>query len=314
MERQGIWLKHSVHRFTYYTIFFFFITSTSSCLSNSKKKIALPKGESRAEWWQRMLNRAEKDHEIYGAFDVSKDTIILLRRSVGIELSADNSKTWKWLGKKIFRIDEFTIDDKGIWWGLERWMGIHEPSYCRMHSSNDAGQTWTTYEFNTSIFFPFHINSKPRQPLEVIDGWSKKVHRLVGGDASQNWRFIKQLPDNDNDITDLSVGNYFISNDNDHNKLYVKRQNGKTDTLMSFTKAYNIYEMELSKNTIYVAGPDTSGKNSYFAVIKNEKLLHEFTIPGGDINLIKTQFNHIYLTSTDGAYQYKNNSVVNIYK
>lgn len=303
-----------MHSLIYYAIFFFFITSTSSCLSNSKKKIALPKGESQAAWWRRILIRAEKDREIYGAFDVSEDTIVLLRRSVGIELSADDGKTWKWLGKTIYRIDEFTIDDKGIWWGLERWMGIHEPSYCRMHSSNDAGKTWITYEFNTSIFFPFHINSKPHRPLEVIDGWSKKIHRLTGNDASQNWRFIKQLPDNDNDITDLSVRNYFISSDNGHNKLYVKRPNGTTDTLASFTKADNLYKMQMDKNTIYVAGPDTSGKDSYFAVIKNEKLLREFTISGGDINLTKTQFNHIYLTSTDGAYQYKNSAIVNIYK
>ncbi len=314
MERQWMGLKCSRYSLIYYTIFFLFITSISSCLSSDKKTITLPKEEDRATWWAHILKRAEKDHEIYGAFDISKDTIVLLRRSVGIELSADGGKTWKWLGKTIYRMDEFTVDNKGVWWGLECWKGIHEPSYCRMHSSADAGKTWTTYEFNTNIFFPFHINSKPGQPLEVIDGWSKKVSRLSGEDASHNWQYIKQLPDHDNNIADISAGNYFISNDNDHNKLYVKRQNGKTDTLMSFTKAYNIYEMEMSKNTIYVAGPDTSGKNSYFGVIKNEKLLREFNVPGGDIHLIKTRFDHIYLTSTDGAYQYKNNSIITIYR
>ncbi|GAA3988437.1 hypothetical protein GCM10022210_46680 [Mucilaginibacter dorajii] len=264
--------------------------------------------------WEQMLADAGKDHKICGTFDVSKDTIVLLRGSFGIELSTDHGKTWTWLGKKIFRLNEFTIDDKGTWWGLERWAGIHEPSYCMIHSSVNAGKTWITYEFNTNNFFPFHIDSKPREPLEITDFRSKKIYRLSGRDASHNWQFVKQLPENDNQIADLSVENYFISNNNDNNKLYVKRENGITDTLMSFKKAYNIYNIKKIKNTVYVTGPSSGDINSYFAVIKNERLLQEFTIPGGDINLIKTQFNRIYLNSTSGAYQYKNNKVINIYK
>lgn len=286
-----------------------------SCQRTSKKNSNNEhrKRQIKTSWKQR-LAEAEKDHTIHSAFDVSKDTIILLRRSIGIELSPDKGKSWIWLAKNIFRFDEFSIDDKGVMWGLERWKGIHESSYCRMHSSLDMGKTWKSYELNTNKFFPYHICSMPRTPLEVSDFWDKKLYRLEGSNPLAQWRFIKQLPNHDNDIADLSVGPYSISRENENNKLYVKRQNGLTDTLMSFTKAYNIYSIEISKDLIYVAGSSANDQGSYFAVIRNERLLRDFTIPGFDLNLTRTPLGRIYLTNSEGAFLYTKDTLVHLYK
>jgi len=262
--------------------------------------------------WQHYLEEAEKDHEIHGAFDISKDTIVLLRRSIGIELSTNRGKSWTWLGKKIFRIDEFTVDDKGVWWGLERWKGIHEPSYCRIHTSSNRGKTWNTFQLNPQKFFPYHISSNAHQPLEIMNFWDKKVYRQSGIDPRFGWHYVKQLLNKDNLIEDISAGKYFINRLN--NKLYVKRANGNTDTLLSFPKAWDIYNIAKKKEMIYVDGPLSEGTNSYFAVIKGERLLKEFTVPGDDVNLTITPFNHIYLTSTTGAYEFRNNKLIQIFK
>ncbi len=292
-----------------------FLLTISSCIriGNSDFSSDGSNSKFKAVSWEKMLVQAEKDHEIYGAFELSNDSIILLRRSVGIELSTDQGKTWKWLGKKIFRIDEFTVDNNGVWWGLERWKGIHEPSYCRLHKSTDLGKTWESYMFYPSVFFPYHIFSKPHQPLAVTNFGDNKVFILSGNDPRHHWQYVKQLPKSEH-FADVSVGEYSVSRDNDNNKLYVKRKTGKVDTLLSFTKAYNIYKIEKASNVIYVAGPATNGIDSYFAVIKNEHLLKEFTVPGGDINLIKTQLGHIFLTSTTGAYLLQHNQLISIFK
>ena len=295
---------------------FILLTTICSCRRSDKVGMSLPitKPKDNSILWEQRFVEAQKDHEIYGAFDVSADTTILLRRQLGIELSPDRGKTWIWLAKKIFRIDEFTIDDKGTWWGLERWKGIHEPSYCRIHFSEDAGKTWETVEFNTGILFPYHICSKPCHPLEISDFWTKKMYRPLSNKPLGHWQFLKQLPNHDNDIVDLSVENYFVSSENYLNKLYVKRKNGSIDTLVSFPKAYNIYDIQKYENVIYVAGPSATGDNSYFAEIKNERLSREFTVSGVDLSLTRTRFDHLYLTSSDGAFQYKKGILIHIFK
>jgi len=262
--------------------------------------------------WEQELKEAEKDHEIYDIVELSKDTIILLRHSIGIELSTNGGKTWQWLGKKIFRLDELTVDNKGIWWGLERWKGIHEPSYCIMDRSFDRGKTWDRFIFHPLLFFPYHIYSKPHEQLAITNFGDNKVFSLSGSDPQHNWRCIKQLPEKDL-LAEISIENYFVSRDNDNNKLYVKRKSGKVDTLMSFTNAYNIYYIEKTKNKIYVAGTTPDGINSYFGYIVNEHMLKNWIVPGGDVNMIKTQMGHIFLTCATGAYLFKNNQLIQIF-
>ncbi|RZK09718.1 MAG: hypothetical protein EOO43_21000 [Flavobacterium sp.] len=104
--------------------------------------------------WEQLRAAEEKYPGIRGVFDVSVDTIVLLRHSLGIEVSSDRGMSWIWLAKDINRFNEFTIDDKGLMWGLELWIGIHEPSYCRMHSLQDKGKTWKSYELDAQKFFP----------------------------------------------------------------------------------------------------------------------------------------------------------------
>ncbi|MCO5947288.1 hypothetical protein [Mucilaginibacter flavidus] len=265
--------------------------------------------------YEQWLKQAEKDHEIYAAFEPSKNTIVLLRRSVGFEFSENQGKTWSWLGKEMGGINEISVDDKGTWWAMERWKGIHEPSYCRMYKSVDFGKTWEGYIFSPLLFFPYHIYSKPNQQLTVTNYWDNKVYSLLGNDPRHHWKYIKQLPKDDG-MADDSVENYFIDKHlSDDNKLYVKRKSGKTDTLIDFKKAGAIYSIEKIKDIIYVAGPAVNyADSSYFAIIKNERVVKEYVIPGVDLNISKTQFNHVFLTATTGAYLLKNDKLIHIFK
>jgi len=262
--------------------------------------------------WDTILSRAIKDREIYNLMELSPDSIVLLRRSVGIELSTDKGRKWEWLGKNIFRVDEFTVDNKGIWWGLERWQGIHEPSYCRLYRSLNRGKTWLKYEFNTEVFFPYRIYSKPHEALSIIN-INDKVFTLQGADPAQHWQFVKQLPPK-NDLSDISAENYFISHSN--NKLYIKKENGAIDTLVNFSGASDIYYIEKVKNVIYALGPAQDDYNNAYLAVYDIKsnLCKTFKVPGGDAKLIKTIFDRIYLTSTEGAFVFKNDNITPIFK
>jgi hypothetical protein len=283
-----------------YSLFIFLLVIYSCHRAEPKIKMAANTTRLKCLSRQQYLIQAQKDREIYGAFELSRDSIILLRRSVGIELSINSGKSSQWLAKDIANINEFTVDDKGVWWGLEYWIGIHESSYCRLHKSVDRGKTWSDYIFNTSVFFPTHIYSKVHMALAITNFSDNKIYQLSGNDPQHNWRNIKQLPKKD-ELADISVENYFVSRAN--NKLYVKRINGKIDTLMGFPKAWDIYNIEKNKNKIYIAGPKgDNSDDSYFAIILNERLLKEYIIPGGDVNIILGKSGRVFITSTTGAY------------
>jgi len=283
-----------------YSLFIFLLVIYSCHRAEPKIKMAANTTRLKCLSRQQYLIQAQKDREIYGAFELSRDSVILLRRSVGIELSSNAGKSWQWLAKDIANINEFTVDDKGVWWGLEYWIGIHEASYCRLHKSENHGKTWSDYIFNASVFFPTHIYSKAHKSLAIMNFSDNRIYQLSGNDPGHNWRYIKQLPKKD-ELADISVENYFVSRAN--NKLYVKRINGKVDTLMAFAKAWDIYHIEENKSRIYVAGPkgDDSG-DSYFAIILKERLLKEYIIPGDDVNITIGRSGRVFITSTTGAY------------
>lgn len=264
--------------------------------------------------WNKQLAEAKEDHTIYSAVELSKDTIILLRRSIGLEYSTNGGKTWKWIAKNIFRIDELTVDDKGIWWALERWKGIHEASYCRIYKSIDKGKTWTAYVFNTSIFFPYYFYSKPHQKLAISTQFENTVYQLSGTNPKRNWQFIKNQP-NDNQIDTVSTGNYFIHDSGYDDALCVKHDNKAIDTLIRFKKASRIYYIEQKNNFLFVAGPAKGGIDLYFAVIRNKKIKKEIILSGGgDFKLQQSGLGNIILTGSSGAYVYKNNELKQIYK
>ena len=257
---------------------------------------------------------ARKDHTIYSAVELSKDTIILLRRSVGLEYSTNGGKTWQWIARSIFRVDELTVDEKGIWWALKRWKGIHEASYCSMYKSTDEGKTWKEYTFNTSVFFPYHFYSKPHQKLAISTQFENTVYQLSGTNPRRNWQFLKKQP-NDNQIDTVSTGNYFIHDSGYDDALCVKRNNKAIDTLIRFKKAYRINYIEQKNNHLLVAGPAKGGMDLYFAVISNEKFKKEIILFGGiDFEMHKSELGNIILTGSLGAYVYKNNELKQIYK
>jgi hypothetical protein len=262
---------------------------------------------SREQW----LLKAEKDRSIYGVVELSKDQIVLIRRLSGLEFSVDRGRTWRWIAKDVSGIREFTVDDKGTWWALSYWIGIHEASYCYLYKSLDKGKTWVGYEFNTSVFFPRDIYSDPGRPLGITNYHDDKVYILSGSDPQHNWRPAKQLPDH-NKRTDISVENYFINGSN--NTLYAKRSNGETDTLTSFPKASQIYQIEKVNNVIYVVGSSFGNDDLYFATIKNEHEIKEYASFPPTSHMKKTQFGHIYLISYEGAYRFKNGKLIHIFK
>lgn len=112
------------------------------------------------------------------------------------------------------------------------WIGIHEPIYCRMHFSQEMGTTCKSYELDAQKFFPNVIYSMPYAPLQIIDYWTRKIYQLEGSNPLAQWRLVRQLPNHDNELSDISVERY-ISQKNKYNSLYVKRLNGSIDTLLN---------------------------------------------------------------------------------
>jgi len=297
----------------YHLVLLLLFVSCKRDISSGKQPERKLSQDSLKILWAQQLAESKKDHTIYSAVELSKDSIFLLRRSVGLEYSTNGGKTWKWIAKNIFRIDELTVDDKGIWWALERWKGIHEASYCRMYKSTNEGKTWKMYTFNTSIFFPYHIYSKPHQKLAISTQFENTVYQLLGTDPRHNWQFVKKQRD-DNQHNVVSAGNYSIQVSGYDDALCVNRNDKTVDTLIRFTKAYRIYYIEHKKNQLFLAGPAKQGMDLYFAVIKDEKIQKEIFLSGGDCQMQKSQLGNIILTGSSGAYIYKNDALKHIYK
>lgn len=287
----------------------FILLSFFACKQKTAKEIRVytthTKRLSKAEW----LLQAEKDSSVNGVVELSGNRTVLMRRA-GLELSVDGGRTWKWIARDLTGVREFTEDDKGTWWAISYWIGIHEASYCYLSRSLDKGKTWVGYTFNTYVFFPYDIYSIPGSPLGIVNRRDDKVYVLSGNDPRHNWKPVKQLPDH-NTYADISSENYFVSRSND--KLYTKTKNGKTDTLTNFPKASRIDEIANVNDIIYVAGSSLKDGASYFAVVKNRQQLTEYDSFPPFLRMEKTQFGHIYLYSYEGAYRFKKGKLIHIF-
>jgi hypothetical protein len=121
------------------------------------------------------------------------------------------------------------------------------------------------------------------------------------------------LPNSEGDSADHKEESYFTINEKGYEQLCVKRKNGLADTLVDFKKVFDIKSMVINKNLIYVTGILTDYRTSYFAVIKNERIFKEFTLPGIELTVSKTPLNHIYLSNSRGAFLYTKNRLVHVY-
>jgi hypothetical protein len=286
-------------------IFFACKQKTAENIAHNTNKKANVKRLTKEEW----LLEVEKSHSVIGVVELSKSKVILFREA-GIELSINGGRTWKWIAKDLSGIREFTEDDKGTWWAISYWIGIHEASRCDLYQSLNKGKTWTSYAFNTDLFFPYHIDAAPGKPLGILNWRDDKLYVLSGNDPRHNWQFVKQLPDHNN-WTDISVENYFISRSN--NKLYVKRKSGKTDTLTNFPKAFQIRDIAKVDNVIYVTGSSLKDGASYLATLKNEHELTEYDFFPQSLEMKITQFGHIYLYNYEGAYRFINGKLIHVF-
>jgi hypothetical protein len=247
------------------------------------------------------------DHSIYGVYELSADSLVLIKRR-GFVLQTAKGMHWKWLAKDIGGINEFTADNIGNWWLLQRWKGIHEASYSRLYRSSNKGKTCQRYEFNTNVFFPYSITSAQHQPLQIKTFYNNKVFRLVGSNPQHNWQFLKKLPDEEWG-RDVSAGKYFITSFS--NKLYTK-ENGKADTILSFLRISKLYQIEQINNALYITGENKDDGGEWFLVVANKHIINKQLF--SRVTITKTQHKHLYVIAEGKPYRFQNGKLISIHK
>jgi len=132
----------------------------SSCNQRKKQleQAAIPPSASRHK--PRVVYRPTgPDPDVQDLLPIKGDTLIAVKGHGGLAVTTDAGKQWKSLHDQpqkpdFLFIKYLTIDQHHVLWGLDSWVGIHEPSYSRLAYSTDFGQTWIRQAFDTHTFFP----------------------------------------------------------------------------------------------------------------------------------------------------------------
>jgi len=209
---------------------------------------------------------------IHDLLSVSGDTLIGVKWESGIIVTTDGGKTWIEKAHSTI-IKEITIDNNGILWGLDCWIGIHEASYSRLMFSKDFGNSWERIDFNIDQLFPIAFSSKPHENLTIatIDN---KTYRLTGNDYKTNWTLIDTV-DREADGAIYSLP-YKISS---RTILLKQNNNGVWDTLIKIPDISIPFEIIQSKDTLFIAAGGYGGYKALFASITNDTTLTKYEMP-----------------------------------
>lgn len=213
-------------------------------------------------------------HPIRNILPINGDTIIAANWGKGIIITNDAGKSWSAIAPDLY-FKSMTLDNAGVIWAIDSWVGIHEEDHSRIYKSTDKGKTWQETIFNTDKFFPLEIVSTPHQPLR-ISTHDKKEYLLIGKNPFTDWKYISVYKDM-GEADAIIEGNYKFLKGKHQGKLL--RRTVKWDTIYHFKDVY-AYDLHIKKNTVYVAGftGGVKGK-AYFASLTNKKL-HEYPIEG----------------------------------
>jgi hypothetical protein len=214
-------------------------------------------------------NKERFPNSIHDLLAVSGDTLIGAKWESGIIVTTDGGKTWIEKAHST-SIKEITIDNNGILWGLNSWVGIHESSYSRLMFSKDFGNSWERIEFNVDQFFPTNFFSKPHENLAVAT-FDNKTYRLTGNDYKKNWTLIDTL-DQEADRSTYSLP-YKISSST---FLLKQNNNGVWDTLIKIPDISIPFEIIQAKDTLFIAAGGYGGYKALFASVINDTALTKY--------------------------------------
>ncbi|MBU6121325.1 WD40/YVTN/BNR-like repeat-containing protein [Hymenobacter siberiensis] len=188
------------------------LSSSCNSESNQAEKAKQPQTSTRAK--PKMVYKPTgPDKAVYDLLPVSGDTLIAVKWHGGLALTTDAGLHWQSLHDQpqkhdFLYIKYLTIDQHHVLWGLDSWVGIHEPAYSRLAYSADFGKTWKNIEFDTHKFFPYEFNSLPGEPLQVI-AYDGKVHQMRDR-IGKNWGVVDEIPELNHSVNDtIGIDSYF---------------------------------------------------------------------------------------------------------
>jgi hypothetical protein len=211
----------------------------------------------------------DSPHAIRDLLAISGDTLIGAKWDKGIIITTDGGKTWTETASST-HLKKITIDDKGILWGLDSWLGIHEPSYSRLLFSKDFGRSWTKIEFDVERFFPIAFRSKAHENLTVMTVDSL-LYTLSGNNPNTDWTLTDSITaDADGAIHlppyKLSASSNLLKHDGV----------GAWDTLMRIPDIATPFGMLQSNDTLFIAAGGYGGYKAFFASLTNDTLLTKY--------------------------------------
>lgn len=279
-------------------------------------------GETTADkpWWKAdtasKARSAEREHSIYDLLPVAGDTLIAVKWYGGLMLTTDAGKRWQPLqakreGPRYPSVKELTVDDKRVLWGLDSWVGIHEPDYSRLVFSKDFGRTWVRREFDTHTFFPVSFYSQPKQPMQLVTR-TGKVYKPKDA-AAQEWSFVAYKPtlNADSISTHPDEAQWKVEFDDgtykfmDDGKLLVQ-SGGRSRVLTTISFVDEIKDVCACDSSLYISGHNRSLPSSdYLLRIINGQVRFVIIAPEDGSYLRCDDTNRLWLFSFRGVWELK---------
>lgn len=194
------------------------------------------------------------------------NTILASDRDGGIFISHDDGSTW--LKQSMVTVKQLFFDNNGILWGIDAWIGIHEPGYSRILYSKDSGKNWVHHEFDIKKFFPLNIVSEQNSKLRIIT-FSDFAYELNGMDLDKDWNCIDS-----NKKTNNKEG-YYVS----ASSILIRKNAAGNDTLIPLKGLSICFDLSLYNDTIFIAGGGTDNK-AYFASYSNNGHVNRIEMGG----------------------------------
>lgn len=226
------------------------------------------------------------------------DSILAVNWYQGLYLTINDGKNWELISD--IGINQITIDDNLVWYGISSWEGIHEPGYATIYQSVDFGRNWKIYDYDINNFFPAKIISTPYSKLKVKTQ-NGNVFELNGDDLLKDWNQLKEITPN---------GELTVSNDiqiNESGLILKKVRNNFFDTITLIKEMYKATGILDIHDTIYVSGYGNDD-SAFFAAITNRNNIFRYKMSGKQaLGIRKDNKYRIWVYGGEGVFIKENN-------
>lgn len=214
-------------------------------------------------------NNQEKNDKLNTIRDLiifNNNAMLASNHSGGIFISYDEGHTW--MKQSNTTVKQLSIDTNGILWGIDAWIGIHEPGYSRILYSKDSGKNWVHHEFDIEKFYPVNIVSEQNSKLRIITN-SAYTYELNGMDLNKDWNCI------DSNQSVRKYQGYYVS----ESSLLIRETKTNNDTLIKLNDISICFDILPHKDSVFIAGGGTDNK-AYFASYSNKGSINRIEMGG----------------------------------